>query len=113
MINKADNIDEMSIFRFLRKAAIINSVSKMKYTEWVAERLKEEALDTINWEVKPLMLKGSDNRKTIKRKLKQCKRTSKKVKRQKTTEKVRIIKPQAINKVHKFDKSCPNKFNQE
>ena len=26
-------VDDMSIFRFLRKAAIINSISKMEYTQ--------------------------------------------------------------------------------
>ena len=35
-------VSDINIFRFLRKAAIINSATKIKYAEWVNERLREE-----------------------------------------------------------------------
>ena len=41
-------VSDINIFRFLRKAAIINSATKMKYAEWVDERLKDEQEDTID-----------------------------------------------------------------
>ena len=50
---RSDMLDTSSaadivIFRFLRRAAIINCISKTTYTEWVESRLKEEDEDTIN-----------------------------------------------------------------
>ena len=41
-------IDDMGIFRFLRRAAIVNSISKTEYTEWVEQRMREEIEDTVN-----------------------------------------------------------------
>ena len=40
--------NDMHIFRYLRRAAIINSISKTKYAEQVKERLAEEIEDATN-----------------------------------------------------------------
>ena len=57
-MEKTINVDDMSIFRFLRRAAINNSIFKKKYAEWVEERLNEVAEDTIKWVLNPLKLKS-------------------------------------------------------
>ena len=42
----SSDVSDITIFRFLRKAAIINSASKLKYAEWVDQRLEEEQEDS-------------------------------------------------------------------
>ena len=52
-MDNISTIDDMEIFRFLRRAAIVNCISKPKYQEWVELRLAEEVEDASNWKVNP------------------------------------------------------------